>query len=431
MLNHILNALGAVGNVLDLPGSSLRDVLAGQNPFDQYLTPFTSEKRFSGRDLLRHHGLIGQHDTWGNFAGGLATETLLDPTNVIGGGFLKHAFTRQNAIKKAHAAIAALNPLEPGFTPEIIRALTGANVKPFSNATDLWKASLTDAEKEAAKMWTGKYHGAMNAVERGGEIHPAVKWDLENGNFPEEFGGRTKPIHEDSYYDLPYDEQQKIRNGLAPLPEYTPENIKALLNEPLKSAINKSKAMNDAELVRAHVNPMKVGEIAHDPGFFATSSQRNPTGSHDLNIFYDRNPEPGKEIANVVVKKGTKAAPLTGMGGGFSNVESEVLLHKPYLRVLAKRELPLIKPKGAYSWEYRRGTGIGNYVNNRVDSNPRLEQILSGAIESPGLDHATQANYLLQVVPKNFRAPLAERIPLKPASALLASHALLSRSGNK
>lgn len=109
MLNHILNALGAVGNVLDLPGSSIRDTLALLNPFDQYLTPMSADNRTSGRDLLRHYGLAGQHDTWGNFAGGLAAETLLDPTNLLGAKSLINVMRARHAATEANAATRALH----------------------------------------------------------------------------------------------------------------------------------------------------------------------------------------------------------------------------------------------------------------------------------------------------------------------------------
>lgn len=85
-----LSGLSATANVLDLPGSSVRDLigLAGggsfekYNPFDQWVDPLgyeANENRVSGRDLLRGGGLIGKKDTWGNWAGGTALEIATDP----------------------------------------------------------------------------------------------------------------------------------------------------------------------------------------------------------------------------------------------------------------------------------------------------------------------------------------------------------------
>lgn len=84
--SNVLGIAGAAGNILDLPGSSVRDILAGNNPFDQWIPGnWTSDKhRITGRDLARQYGLAGKEDTWGNFAGGLATELLTDPMTLAG-----------------------------------------------------------------------------------------------------------------------------------------------------------------------------------------------------------------------------------------------------------------------------------------------------------------------------------------------------------
>lgn len=87
--NAGLSGLAAAGNLLDLPGSMVRDVLGGENPIDQLLTPFSDKDsagnstRIGGRDLLRKHGMVGDEDTWGNWGGGLAAEIALDPTTYL------------------------------------------------------------------------------------------------------------------------------------------------------------------------------------------------------------------------------------------------------------------------------------------------------------------------------------------------------------
>ncbi|QDV24777.1 hypothetical protein [Aureliella helgolandensis] len=81
--------LAAAGNILDLPGSSVRDVLAFQNPLDQWLTPTSHENRTTGRDLARNFGLANKgKDTYANFFGGLGAEVLLDPLTYTGVGLL-------------------------------------------------------------------------------------------------------------------------------------------------------------------------------------------------------------------------------------------------------------------------------------------------------------------------------------------------------
>lgn len=129
MLNHLLNGLSAVGNVLDLPGSSVRDVLAWKNPFDQYLDPLGDSQRTSGRDLLRSYGMAGQHDTWGNFAGGLASEIATDPTNLISGKAILNAMRGRRAAASANTGIRASNAKSllqraSGYMPEEIASQT-------------------------------------------------------------------------------------------------------------------------------------------------------------------------------------------------------------------------------------------------------------------------------------------------------------------
>jgi hypothetical protein len=93
---RIVSGLSVGANVLDLPGSMVRDVIGGvqtgdwsrHNPFDQLIDPFGShaeENRVTGRDLLRNAGAIGKKDTWGNWWGGLGVDILTDPTMLMGG----------------------------------------------------------------------------------------------------------------------------------------------------------------------------------------------------------------------------------------------------------------------------------------------------------------------------------------------------------
>jgi len=55
--------LGAVGNLFDLPGSSVRDLLAGENPFDQWASPLSGDNRATGRDVLERFGMRANRET--------------------------------------------------------------------------------------------------------------------------------------------------------------------------------------------------------------------------------------------------------------------------------------------------------------------------------------------------------------------------------
>lgn len=69
-----ISGLAAVGNLIDVPWSMGRDVLAGENPLDQLLSPFSAENRTSGRQLLEKAGILGANKPgfdWGDVAGGI------------------------------------------------------------------------------------------------------------------------------------------------------------------------------------------------------------------------------------------------------------------------------------------------------------------------------------------------------------------------
>jgi hypothetical protein len=116
-------------NLMDLPGSSVRDVLAGENPFDQWSSPLSGKNRVSGSQLVSKY-TGSDPDSWGTFIAGLGTEILTDPVNLVGGGSLirnlVHAKQFNNAARAANAAEAgkysfmnraASSPLIPEATP--------------------------------------------------------------------------------------------------------------------------------------------------------------------------------------------------------------------------------------------------------------------------------------------------------------------------
>jgi hypothetical protein len=85
MRDKSLSMIGAVGNLLDLPGSMVRDVgssiVQGKfvNPFDQLLSPFSGDNRTTGKELLQQTGIIDDADTWGNAIAGFGAEVAADP----------------------------------------------------------------------------------------------------------------------------------------------------------------------------------------------------------------------------------------------------------------------------------------------------------------------------------------------------------------
>lgn len=96
-----LGGMSAVANLLDLPGSMLRDVLTLNNPLDQVLSPFSDDNRTSGEDLLQKWGLQDSRPSrskaqgFGRFVANVGTEIALDPLTylTLGGAALTKAGT--------------------------------------------------------------------------------------------------------------------------------------------------------------------------------------------------------------------------------------------------------------------------------------------------------------------------------------------------
>ncbi len=77
------SGLAGLGWLLDTPGAVVRGSLSGGLGKGLSALWETSDDRVTGRELLRQYGLVGQDDTWGSYAGGLATEVLLDPSTYL------------------------------------------------------------------------------------------------------------------------------------------------------------------------------------------------------------------------------------------------------------------------------------------------------------------------------------------------------------
>ena len=89
-----IGAVGGLANILDLPGSMIRDLISLENPLDQLLSPHTSENRTTGEQILENWNLYEDGPnanrsslaSIGRFVGGLGVEVLLDPLTYLSGG---------------------------------------------------------------------------------------------------------------------------------------------------------------------------------------------------------------------------------------------------------------------------------------------------------------------------------------------------------
>lgn len=130
-----MELLGYAGNALDLPASSLRDLVTGNNPFDQWMTPFSSDNRTSGRDMLnpifganRETGMAGWlDDPMEGVADvlGFGAEMILDPLNAISGAGVMRALKGRKSVKSANKTIAAENAANAGKYGYVNAKLTG------------------------------------------------------------------------------------------------------------------------------------------------------------------------------------------------------------------------------------------------------------------------------------------------------------------
>ena len=121
----LLDVLGYAGNLLDLPGSSLRDVLSGNNPFDQWATPFTDKNRATGRDVL--NPFLGANEETGMSGwldnpmegvkdlAGFGLEMVADPLNFVSLSPLFKALRGRKAAKAANAAELAASKGRYGY----------------------------------------------------------------------------------------------------------------------------------------------------------------------------------------------------------------------------------------------------------------------------------------------------------------------------
>jgi hypothetical protein len=140
----VVSGLSAVGNVLDIPGSMVRDALAGQNPLDQLLSPLTDRNRVTGRDLMRQYGLVGRKDNYGNWWGGLAAEIALDPLTYLtfgagaatkAGTLAKNAGIMGKATRNAAKVGKGARALRVGSTLDEIIDLAGPGAREAAQAT--------------------------------------------------------------------------------------------------------------------------------------------------------------------------------------------------------------------------------------------------------------------------------------------------------
>ena len=167
----------SIGNLLDLPGSGIRDLLSGRNPFDQLLDPFGDTDRTSGQEML---GMMGMGPTAHPILGG-GLEMALDPLSYLGIGLAGNAikggvkgaqalFKTAKGINTASKAKAAI---KSGFTAARSGGRTAAT-RPFSRVdpafSSLSQSPVFTMPSSAANKMRNLGQNALDAA-----YNPAIR----------------------------------------------------------------------------------------------------------------------------------------------------------------------------------------------------------------------------------------------------------------
>lgn len=190
LANMGASGLSGFGYLLDTPGAIVRGILAG-DPLSGF---GDSERRVTGRELLRQYGLAGEEDTWANFGGGLAAEILLDP--------LTYASLGLSAVLGRGAKTAARKAaFRAGILPEdIVLAADRANFAgPASYLRNTTPRNLIDnitdiAERDAAEAAWKAFAGEgadellTQPLARSHRVSLPLLGDDARDLFGEEFG---------------------------------------------------------------------------------------------------------------------------------------------------------------------------------------------------------------------------------------------------
>lgn len=142
---NLLDLISGAGNLLDLPGSSVRDLLSGRNPFDQWTTPFSSDNRASGRDMLSP--ILGANKETGMSGwlsdpmeglkdiAGFGAEVITDPMNLIPAGWFGKVLGSRKATQAANAAVKAERGGKYSFVnPKLLTRTADDAAKPVVQA---------------------------------------------------------------------------------------------------------------------------------------------------------------------------------------------------------------------------------------------------------------------------------------------------------
>lgn len=143
--------LEGVGNILDLPGSSVRDTLALRNPFNQWLpwNWLTQEGRTTGQELLADYGMGDDHPWLG-----LGVDIATDPLTYAGFGVpaIAKGIRGATSVGRLRNLPKLATGLAFGKTDDAIRAYRGLT----TSEKAMQIAALQQQRKAAQAMRTAR-----------------------------------------------------------------------------------------------------------------------------------------------------------------------------------------------------------------------------------------------------------------------------------
>jgi hypothetical protein len=250
--------LESILNVLDLPGSSVRDVFAGKNPFDQWASPLSGDHRTSGADLVSQYARFNPQ-SMGTKVVGMGVEMLLDPTNLLGGaGILKRLIgaRRLAQTNKAFDATELANLVDTGryglVNPEAVaRSLER---RATTNVVEAMPSPLSPDYPKGLPFYDDKvtlHHASPNLwAPEPGYPHGRARLDfMGEGEGTQVFGHGLYFAENPAVVDNGSGAYMKI---LAK-EEHAPGALDELLNAH-ETAITELKSLNDRKLQTSLVN---------------------------------------------------------------------------------------------------------------------------------------------------------------------------------
>ncbi len=137
----------ALGNVADIPGGAIRNLISGNNPLAPLLDPFGQSGRASGQEVLDAWGLGPDHSTLG-----FGLELATDPLTYLGAGLVNKGAKALGLVSKTKNVASAAKTMAQyaARNPGNAKLVAGTLAKKLSNNFVPFVQSIPGAAERAA-----------------------------------------------------------------------------------------------------------------------------------------------------------------------------------------------------------------------------------------------------------------------------------------